>query len=81
MFFEGRNAMALENKLGINSSSELANAEERLSKIKALELYESSFLNSLECGTFDSLRKIHKFLFGDIYDFAMWCGYDCLWKQ
>lgn len=70
MFFEGRNAMALENKLGINSSSELANVEERLSKIKALELYESGFLNSLECGTFDSLRKIHKFLFGEIYDFA-----------
>lgn len=62
--------MALENKLGITSSSELANIEEKLTKIKAIELFESGFLDTLEAGNFDSLAKIHEFLFGDIYDFA-----------
>lgn len=62
--------MALENKLGITSSAELAREEERLSKIRAVELYESGYLDSLECGTFNSLSKIHRFIFGDIYDFA-----------
>lgn len=62
--------MALENKLGIEDSYELANVEEKLSKKRALEMYESGFLDSLEAGTFDSLSKIHKFLFDDIYSFA-----------
>lgn len=62
--------MALENKLGITSSSELANIEEKMTKIKAIELFESGYLDSLEAGTFDALSKIHKFLFDEIYDFA-----------
>jgi len=62
--------MALENKLGITSSSELASVEERLTKIKAIELFESGYLGSLQPGTFDSLCKIHAFLFSDIYEFA-----------
>ncbi len=62
--------MALENKLGITNSAELANCEEKLSKIRAIELYESGYLDSLESGTFDSLKKIHKFLFEEIYSFA-----------
>lgn len=62
--------MALENKLGITSSSELANIEEKMTKIKAIELFESGYLGALEAGTFNSLAKIHEFLFGEIYDFA-----------
>lgn len=62
--------MALKNKLGIESSSELASAEERLTKIKAIELFESGFLDTLKAGSFDALSKIHKFLFDEIYDFA-----------
>ena len=62
--------MVLENKLGVTDSSELAREEEKISKKKALELFESGFLNNLEAGTFDSLSKIHKFLFDEIYYFA-----------
>ncbi len=62
--------MALENKLGIESSAELADVEEKITKKRALEIYESGFLDTLKVGTFDSLAKIHKYLFGDIYDFA-----------
>ena len=62
--------MALENKLGIESSAELADVEEKITKKRALEIYESGFLDRLESGTFDSLSKIHKYLFSDIYDFA-----------
>lgn len=62
--------MALENKLGIESSAELADVEEKITKKRALEIYESGFLDGLESGTFDSLSKIHKYLFGDIYNFA-----------
>lgn len=62
--------MVLENKLGITESSELAREEERISKKKALELFEKGILNSLEAGKFVSLSKIHKYLFEDIYDFA-----------
>ena len=62
--------MALENKLGITSSAELANYEEKLTKIKAIELFESGYLDTLDAGKFDSLAKIHEFLFGEIYDFA-----------
>ncbi len=62
--------MALENKLGITSSSKLAEAEERISKKKALELFENGILDTLEAGKFSALKAIHKYLFEDIYDFA-----------
>ena len=62
--------MALENKLGITDSAELAREEERISKMRAIELFESGFLSSLTPGTFAALSKIHAFLFSDIYDFA-----------
>ena len=62
--------MALKNKLGINDSAELAREEERISKIRALELFETDYLSSLHAGTFDALSKIHKFIFSDIYEFA-----------
>ena len=62
--------MVLENKLGITESAELARQEEKLSKKKALELFEKGILDSLDAGKFDSLSKIHKYLFEDIYAFA-----------
>ncbi|MBR6164203.1 Fic family protein [bacterium] len=62
--------MVLENKLGIKISSDLAREEEKISKIKAVELFESGCLDSLEAGNFSSLSKIHKYLFEDIYYFA-----------
>ncbi len=62
--------MALENKLGIENSAELAREEERISKKRAVELFESGMLNTLEPGKFSSLAAIHKQLFGDIYNFA-----------
>ena len=62
--------MALENKLGITSSAELAHEEERISKKKAVELFESGTLDKLGPGKFASLQAIHKALFEDIYDFA-----------
>ena len=62
--------MALENKLGITNSAELAREEERISKKKALKMYENGFLDSLPAGTYESLSKIHEYLFSDIYDFA-----------
>lgn len=62
--------MALENKLEITSSSELAREEERISKGKAVKLFENGMLDSLPAGKFSTLQKIHKFLFEDIYDFA-----------
>lgn len=62
--------MALENKLGITDSSELARAEEKISKAKALELFETGLLDTSEVGTFEDLARIHKYLFSDIYDFA-----------
>lgn len=60
----------LENKLGITSSPELAKAEERISKKKAVELFEKGILDKLEAGRFASLQAIHKALFEDIYPFA-----------
>lgn len=62
--------MALENKLGIENSAELARMEEKISKLKALELYENIFINESEIGKFSGLAKIHTFLFDEIYDFA-----------
>ena len=62
--------MALENKLGITESAELAREEERMSKLRAIELFETDFLSTLKPGSFDALSKIHAFLFSDIYEFA-----------
>ena len=62
--------MSPQNKLGITSSPELAEAEERISKKKAVELFENGLLDSLEAGTTASLKAIHKYLFDEIYDFA-----------
>ncbi len=60
----------LENKLGITSSAELAREEERISKKKAVQLFESGELDRLEAGKTASLIAIHKALFEDIYEFA-----------
>lgn len=62
--------MALENKLGLTSSAELAREEERISKKRAVELFENGVLDSLPAGKFSTLQEIHRHLFGDIYDFA-----------
>ncbi len=62
--------MALENKLGITSSAELAEAEEKISKKKAAELFENGYLENLEPGTYKALAEIHRYLFGEIYEFA-----------
>ena len=62
--------MALENKLGLTSSANLAREEERISKKKAAELFEKGILDILSDGKFSTLQAIHKYLFEDIYDFA-----------
>ncbi len=62
--------MALENKLHITDSAELARTEERLSKKRAAELFETGVLDRLEPGTVQALLEIHRFLFSDLYDFA-----------
>lgn len=62
--------MALENKLGITDPADLAREEERISKKKAIELFNSGILDKLEAGKFSSLKAIHKYLFEDIYDFS-----------
>lgn len=62
--------MALENKLGITDSAQLAREEERISKKKAAELFGNGILDTLKAGSFSALKAIHKYLFEDIYDFA-----------
>lgn len=62
--------MALENKLGLTSSADLAREEERISKKKAVELFETGLLDTLPAGKFVTLQAIHKYLFEDVYDFA-----------
>ena len=62
--------MVLENKLGITTSSELANVEEKISKKKALKLFENDILKNLPTGKFKTLAKIHEYLFEDIYEIA-----------
>ena len=62
--------MALQNKLGIMDSVELAHEEERLTKKRALELYDKKILDRFEVGTFAGLKDIHGYLFQDVYDFA-----------
>lgn len=62
--------MVLGNKLGIDSDAELAREEERLTKKRALELFEGGLLDDFEVGTFAGLARIHGYLFQDVYDFA-----------
>lgn len=62
--------MALTNRLGITNAADLAREEERISKKKALELFEKGMLDKLEAGTLSALKTIHKYLFEEIYDFA-----------
>ncbi len=62
--------MVLENKFGITVSAELARVEEKTSKKRALELFDSGMLDTIEAGTFKSLSEIHRPLFSEIYDFA-----------
>lgn len=65
--------MALENKLGIEGDIELAREVERLTKLRALELFESGLLDAFEVGTFAGLAQIHRHLFQDVYEFAGKC--------
>lgn len=62
--------MLLDNKLGISDSFKLADEEEKISKKKALEMFQTGFLNSLQAGSLEALIQIHKYLFEDIYEFA-----------
>ena len=62
--------MSLDNKLGISDSFKLANEEEKISKKKALEMFQTGFLDSLQAGSLEALIQIHKYLFEDIYNFA-----------
>ena len=62
--------MVLQNKLGITESAKLAREEERISKIKAIELFNKNILVDKKVGTFNTLSYIHEFLFSDIYEFA-----------
>lgn len=62
--------MALQNRLNITDSAELARMEEKISKKKAALLFESGYLYTLRVGTIKSLLEIHKYLFDEIYDFA-----------
>ena len=61
--------MILENKLNITAPAELVR-EERISKTSAKEMFEKGYLNTLEPGTFETLKKIHKYLFEKIHEFA-----------
>lgn len=62
--------MTLGNKLGLTDAIELAHAEERLTKKRALELYDKKILDQYEVGTFAGLQQIHGYLFQDVYEFA-----------
>jgi len=62
--------MALKNKLGITDSTKLAQEEEKITKKKALKLFDNKIIDTFEVGTFKGLQEIHKYLFEDIYEFA-----------
>ena len=62
--------MTLENKLHLTNSVDLAREEERISKKKAVELFENGLLDTLQPGSFEALRRIHEYLFSEIYEFA-----------
>lgn len=59
----------MDNKLGITNQSDLAR-EEKITKLKALELFDSKKINDFEVGTFKGLSQIHRYLFEDVYSFA-----------
>ena len=61
--------MTIDNKLGITDSFKLANEEERISKKKAIDLFQTDFMNELKPGSLEALVKIHRHLFEDIYEF------------
>lgn len=62
--------MILENKLNITDPAELAREEEKISKKRAKKMFDTEYLNTLDAGTFQSLKAIHKYLFEEIYEFA-----------
>ena len=62
--------MTLDHKLGNTDPGELEKHEERISKKKAMQLFESGYLDSLEAGSYHALAEIHRYLFEDIYSFA-----------
>ena len=62
--------MILENKLNITDPVELAREEEKISKKRAKEMFDTEYLNTLDAGTFQALKAIHKYLFEEIYEFA-----------
>ena len=62
--------MVLQNKLNITDSLELSKMEEKISKMKALELFENEILDAYAVGSFKQLVAIHEYLFSDIYEFA-----------
>ena len=62
--------MVLENKLKITDQVELARQEEKISKKRAKDIFEKDYLSTLQPGTFEALRKIHQYLFEEIYEFA-----------
>lgn len=62
--------MVLKNRLNITNQIELNRAEEKISKEKAIKLFDSGKINNIKAGTVEGLQQIHKFLFEDIYDFA-----------
>ena len=62
--------MVLPNKLNITDQVDLSKAEEKISKQKAKQLFESGDIDRMEIGTFKGLAQIHAYLFGDIYEFA-----------
>lgn len=62
--------MVLENKLNITDQVELARQEEKISKKRAKDIFEKDYLSTLQPGTFEALRKIHQYLFEEIYEFA-----------
>ncbi len=62
--------MILENKLNITDQVELAKVEEKVTKLKAKQLFDSGDIAKVEIGTFSGLAFIHAYLFGEVYDFA-----------
>ena len=62
--------MTLENRLNITDSAELDCDEERISKKKAVQLFDNKFFDSFPAGKFDTLQAIHKYMFEDVFDFA-----------
>lgn len=60
----------IENKVGVTDGAVLAREEERISKSKAMQLFESGDLDTMEAGTYETLARIHRYLFEDIYEFA-----------